>query len=226
MMKIAAIILFLVFIPATTLTQDRQLPGTPGAPGLMLPSGVVKHGDTVYLQIRDIDYGDVRRTFLGLREWGWKKAVIDLFSYGGSLFQSFAIAAILKEQQLDGKIIEIRAKGIVASAGLIVFLSGSPGYRLIDKYSLIMFHEMWTFKFFAIETPSDKENEAAIFRKIQNHINTYITDHSRISAEELNRLIRQRELWCNADEAIKYGFADRIIGSADQKEESPKPKNT
>jgi len=176
----------------------------------ILPEGVSKYGDTIYMSIRYIDFNNIRDVFLSLKSISYKVVVIDLLTSGGSLFDAMGIISIFKEQQSTGKIIEIRGRGLIASAGLLILISGNPGYRYLDEWSMIMFHEFWQFKFFAIETPADKEEEAKIMRKIQDKVNDYIIMHSKITKQELNEKIKKKELWLDADEAVKYGFADTV----------------
>ncbi len=167
--------------------------------------------DAVYLSINRIDFADLRNTFLSLKDFKYEKVVIDLLSFGGSVFDALGMVALIEEQQKAGKVVEIRARGIVASAGLIVMVSGSPGHRLIGKHSLVMFHELSQFKFLAVETPSDKEEEARIFRMIQDKINSYIASKSKIPEKDLCGLIKKKEFWVDAKGAIEYGFADKLI---------------
>lgn len=178
---------------------------------LAIPDGTSMIGDTIYFCISSMDFERYRSMFIGYERFNWKKAVIDLNTGGGSLFDAMGMVSIFQEQQSKGKIIEIRGRGIIASAGLIILVSGSPGHRLLDPNSFIMFHEMWSIKFFAIETPSDKEQEALVMRQIQDRINKYISSHSLMSADELSNRIKKKEFWMSADEAIKFGFADKTF---------------
>ena len=194
------ILLLLPFNTQAAWVSDKEV--------IAIPDGTSMIGDTVYFCINTMDFEKYRSIFIGYNKFNWKKAVIDLNTGGGSLFDAMGMVSLFQEQQAKGKIIEIRGRGIIASAGLIILVSGSPGHRLLDPNSFIMFHEMWSFKFFAIETPSDKEQEAVIFRKIQDRINKYICSHSRITEDELNARIKKKELWLDAKEALAYGFAD------------------
>lgn len=180
-------------------------------PGItVLPHGFFKDGKTVYMTVRAMDFDKLREDLMILDKYNYNKLVIDLFSYGGSLFDAMAMISLLRSVQEEGKVVEIRAKGIVASAGLLVLLSGTTGSRHIDRYAIVMFHELWSFKFFAVETPSSKEEEAIIYRKIQNNVNSFITSRSKITKEELDQKIRNKEFWLTASEALKYGFADKV----------------
>ncbi len=189
----------------------------PKPAGLMLPEGVTKYGDTLYVHVSTMNFQDTRLMFLSLAEWNWKKIVIDLYTGGGSLFDALGMAALIKEQQEAGKTVEIRCRGLVASAGILVLLSGSPDHRFIDRHAMLMFHEFWGIKI-AIVTPTSTEEEAKIFRKIQDKVNEFIAEHSKMPKEDLDARIRNKEFWMDADEALKYGFADKIWG------EKPKAK--
>jgi ATP-dependent protease ClpP protease subunit len=176
-----------------------------------LPDDVKLHGDQAYLYVEAIDFQRLRDRFLALKKRPVKTIVIDLYSHGGSLFDALAMVALIGEEQKAGRTVEIRARGIVASAGLVIMVSGTEGRRFIDKHSLVMFHELSSFKFFAVETPSDKEEEAKIFRMIQDKVNSYIGSRSKISADELCEKIKKKEFWMDAETTVKYGFADQII---------------
>ncbi len=180
---------------------------------IQLPKNVYFQDGILYLYLRSVDYGELVELFNQIQIISYKKIVVDMFSFGGSVFDALAMVALFEDQQRLGKIVEIRARGIVASAGLIIMMSGTPGYRYIDRLSWVMFHEMQSFKFFAIESVSDQEEQAKINRKIQNSINTYVTMKTKLSPEKLSELIKKKELWCDAKEAIEYGFADHIIGT-------------
>jgi len=178
---------------------------------ISIPEETTLIGDTIYFCVDRMDFERYRSIFLGYEKFNWKKAIVDLNTSGGSLFNAMGMVSLIQEQQRKGKIIEIRGRGIIASAGLLILISGTPGCRFLDQNAMLMFHEMWSFKFFAVETPSDKEDEAAIFRKIQDRINDFIVSHSKISKEELNTKIKKKEFWMTSEEGLKYGFADRII---------------
>lgn len=175
-----------------------------------IPDGVSQYGDTIYLSINFMDFDGLRNKLIGLQRFHWKRAIIDLCTSGGSIFDAMAMVSLMDEQKALGKIIEIRGRGIIASAGLIVLQGGSSGFRYLDPLTMVMFHEMSSFKMFAVETPTSKEEEAKIYRKIQDQVVSFIASKSAISKEDLDAKIRNKEFWMDAQEAIKYGFADKI----------------
>lgn len=178
---------------------------------LKLPDGLKRVGQTLYMTIKYMDFADTRGQFLAIQGMPINKIIIDLFSYGGSLFDAMAMVSLIQEQQVLGRIVEMRGRGIVASAGLLILLAGDRGHRYIDKYSLIMFHELQSLEWVKISTPSDKEEEARIYRLIQNKINAYIAARSKVSVVQLNDFTKKREFWVDASDAVKLGFADKIF---------------
>jgi ATP-dependent protease ClpP protease subunit len=168
-------------------------------------------GDVAHLYIETIDFKSLWADMNTIKLFKTNRLVIHLFSFGGSVFDALAMAALLREYEASGRIIEVRARGIVASAGLLILLSGTPGHRYLNPFSMVMFHELTQFKFFAVETPTDKEEEAAVLRRIQDAINTYICERSKIGMIELRDKIRKKEFWLTAQEAIRYGFADKLL---------------
>jgi ATP-dependent protease ClpP protease subunit len=207
---ILLIVFMIVTISSGVISQVKS--GSEREINIQLPKNVYFQDGNVYIFLKSVDYGDLVELFNQIQVLSYKKIVIDLFSFGGNVFDALAIAALFEDQQRMNKIVEIRARGIIASAGLIIMMSGSPGYRFIDKLSWVMFHEMSSFKFFAIESVSDQEEQAKINRKIQDSINAYITVKTKITPEKLSELIKKKELWCTAEEAVGLGFADKIIG--------------
>jgi ATP-dependent protease ClpP protease subunit len=179
--------------------------------GAVMKNNIKFERGTVYMAIRSIDFEGLRTDLMLIKDYNYSKLIIDLFSFGGSVFDSLGMTALIREQQNAGKIIEIRARGIVASAGLIILVSGTKGHRFIDKNAMVMFHEMSSFKFMAMETPSDKEEEAKVFRKIQDTLNAYIAERSNMSVKELSEVIKKKEFWTDAVGAITYGFADSLL---------------
>lgn len=170
-------------------------------------------GDTAYLYLEHVSFDKLWENFNALRPFKVKRIVLELFSFGGSLFDAIAMSSIMAEQEASGKIIEVRGRGIIASAGLILLISGTRGHRFLHPTSIVMFHELQSFKIFAVETPTDKEDEARIYRFIQNNVNRLIVSRSKISMQELKDRIEKKELWLDASGAIKYGFADKLLGN-------------
>lgn len=169
-------------------------------------------GDTAYIYLEHISFEMLWENFNSMRPFKVKRIILELFSFGGSLFDAMAMASLIREQEVKGTIIEVRARGLVASAGLIILVSGTKGYRYVHPVSMVMFHELKSLTI-AYDSPSDKEEAAKVERFIQEQVNHYIVDRSKISIQELRERIQRREFWMDAQTAIKYGFADKLLGN-------------
>ena len=175
-----------------------------------IAKGMRVEGESIHLYLEYIDYASLWKNLQYVKIRSPKKLVIHLFSFGGSVFDALAMAGLIEEIKRNGTIVEVRAKGIAASAGIILLVSGSPGYRYIDRNAMAMFHELQSFTFLKVETPTSKEEEAKILRKIQNNINAYISAHSKFSLVDLQACIDKKEIWFDAKEVITFGLADHI----------------
>ena len=215
---VVGILLFLVLGLAPIAKADDIQRGV----FVPLPRGVYFTNSTLYLTVQYIDYGSLTEVFNTVSVLRYDKIVIDLFSYGGSVFDAIGMIGLIEQQERQGVTVEIRARGIFASGGLIIMMSGSPGHRFLDRNAFIMFHEMSKFKYFTVESVSDEEQNASISRKIQDSINLFIIAKTKMTKEELSLKIIKRELWCTAREAVEYGFADKIIGEPYQQGEERK----
>jgi ATP-dependent protease ClpP protease subunit len=143
-----------------------------------------------------------------------KHLIIEVYSPGGSMFEAKRIIGMMDEYKAKGNVIETRVRGGAASAGFLVFLNGTIGHRYIHAQAEIMWHELRTVEgwFLKLSTPADKEDEARVMRHWQDTQDQWIADRSNLSKEEVTKLIRHKELWCNGKEAVeKYGFADKLI---------------
>ena len=80
------------------------------------------------------------------------------------MMEAWKIISLMDIAKRDGRIVETNVYGFAASGGFLIFASGSKGYRIASPRALLMWHEVWSFKMFSVETPSDKEEEAKTLR--------------------------------------------------------------
>lgn len=170
--------------------------------GYMLLTAVT-HDHTAGLVAENMRYLDIH---------GIKHFIIEVFSPGGSLFEGTRIVGLMKAWESKGNIVETRVNGLAASAGFYIFVSGTKGHRFVSPNSQLMWHELISFAMFDISGPADKEDEAKVLRHLQTTMHRWISDRSYMTIEDLDELVRKKELWCNGRQAInRYGFADGYI---------------
>jgi len=134
-----------------------------------------------------------------------KRIKIYLTSPGGDVFAGLAIAGFLSNLSVP---VQIRAYGLVASAAVLVLVAGDE--RLIDRNALVMVHELAVLKFYSYENVTEKEKELEVLKTIQDKIVSFVAERTKTSPEELRKLCKE-ETWFDAQKALVYGFADRLI---------------
>lgn len=169
------------------------------------------NGEYGYMLLMDIKADPVKEFLDYLEHHKIKRAVIEIYSPGGSLFGAWRIIGLMNMAKTGGMIIETRCNGFAASAGFLIFISGSMGHRTINPYCAMMWHELISFKMLSIDTPSSSEDEAKILRQLQNTGNAYIATRSNLSKEELDEKVKRKEFWMNGKEAFDFGFADKLL---------------
>lgn len=174
-------------------------------------------GEYGYFLLIEIDADGVKEFFDYLYHSKIKRATIEIFSPGGSLFSAWRIVGIMNMAKSKGMIVETRCHGFAASSGFLIFISGSMGHRLISPQSEIMWHELSIGSYLKIETPTSSEAEAEILRHLQNTANEYIAGRCNLSKKELDLRVKNKEFWLNGKEAYRDGFADRLLESKQER---------
>ena len=113
--------------------------------------------------------------------------------------------------QEQGNIIETRVYGYCASAGFLIFASGTKGNRFVAPQAELMWHELQTFEFFNQSTPSSKEEEARVLRHLQDTANSWLAEVSNLTKQQVDELVKYKELWITGVQAVEYGFADALL---------------
>jgi len=141
-----------------------------------------------------------------------KKAVIEIHSPGGSLFDATRILGIIKDWQARGGYVVTKVNGMAFSAGFLIFTVGDE--RIVEEYAALMWHEIQSGGFgFSVQSISDKENEAAVLRGLQNHLHRYLATRCKLTKTEIDNKVsgRKQEWWMSGAEALSFGFATKLV---------------
>lgn len=130
-------------------------------------------------------------------------------SPGGTLSAAFAIIDVMKSSHIPIRTIGV---GQIASAGLMIFMAGTKGQRVLTPNTSIMSHA-WSggslgkaHELFAIGKEFELTNERMI-----NH---YIKHTGLKKADILKYLLPPQDVYLSADEAKKLGLCDVISSLA------------
>ena len=138
--------------------------------------------------------------------------IVDVQSWGGGAMEMWRIVGHIIQWKAEGNIIETQVNGAAISAGFVIFASGSKGHRLVNPSAELMWHEAQMLEWPEITTPTDTEKKAAIYRHFQDNCHIYLATVCNLTKEEIDKKVRDLEWWMNGRDALKYGFADGLVG--------------
>jgi ATP-dependent Clp protease protease subunit len=132
-------------------------------------------------------------------------------SPGGALSAGFAIIDIMEWSQIP---VYTTGIGMIASMGLLLFMAGEKGHRVVTPRTSILSHR---YSALAVGKHSDlvagrKEQDLA-----HNRIINHYLQHTALKteAELVKTLLRDADTWLTPEEAVRYGIADVV--QADRK---------
>jgi ATP-dependent Clp protease, protease subunit len=127
-------------------------------------------------------------------------------SPGGDCASGFAIIDLMEWSRLP---VYTTGIGMIASMGLLVFMAGAKGRRVVTPRTSILSHRFWGLA-------GGSHSQLLAGRKEQDLTHERIVDHylrntNIKSAEELEQhLLRDVDTWLSSKEAIRYGLADIV----------------
>jgi len=124
---------------------------------------------------------------------------------GGNLSTAFALVDIMR-----GSHIPIRTIGLgeISSAGLLIFMSGERGERILTPNTSVMSHQFaWA--------NHGKYHELMATVKEYNHIQERLLNHyekcTKLKRKEIvDKLLIPSDVWLSPEQAVKYGIADKV----------------
>jgi ATP-dependent Clp protease protease subunit len=134
-----------------------------------------------------------------------KELLLMICSDGGSMEDAFALIDVMKASSVPIKTVGL---GSVASSGLLIFLAGAPGRRILTPNTSILSHQYsWGsdgkhHELFAIT----KEFGLAQTRMIRHYQETTGLDEETIKT----KLLPPNDVYLSADEALELGICDFI----------------
>jgi ATP-dependent protease ClpP protease subunit len=131
---------------------------------------------------------------------------INFSSPGGSCYTCFQIVDFVRlwNENHQAKI-NFHAQGIVASAGVIIFLMGEK--RTASLNSLFMIHELHSWIDGKLTEMKDYIHG---FQLVQNLLNKIILERSSMTEEKFNELVKH-DYFFTPQEALEIGIVHEII---------------
>lgn len=126
-------------------------------------------------------------------------------SPGGSVASGFAIYDIMNMIKSDVKTICI---GRAASMACILLLNGAIGKRIVLPNAEIMTHEVSGGAFGRV---SEVEQHLDHSKSLNIKLRKIIVDKTKLSWKQVKESTTNKDKWFNAEEALKYGFVDKVL---------------
>jgi len=130
-------------------------------------------------------------------------------SSGGSITAGLAIYDTMRFLRCD---VATYCVGQAASMAALLLTGGKPQKRFLLQNSRILLHQPMIAG--VLQGPAtDLDIEAKEILRLRSRIYSILAEHTGKNAEQIEKDC-DRNLWLEADEAIEYGLADRIIKKA------------
>lgn len=127
-------------------------------------------------------------------------------SHGGNVVDGFALLDIMSGSKIPVWTVGI---GILASMGLVIFMGGTKGHRVLTPNTMILSHQWWSITW-------GKEHELLAAKKRHELMTDKVIKHykkcSNLKKEKdiKDILLPPSDVWLSAEEALQYGLCDEI----------------
>jgi ATP-dependent Clp protease protease subunit len=134
-----------------------------------------------------------------------KELLLMICSEGGDMSSAFALIDVMQSSNIPVKTVGL---GQIASAGLLIFLAGTPGRRTLTPNTSILSHQFsWgsdgkVHELFA----TMKEFELTQKRMIEHYVRC-----TNLSEDQIRKnLLPPHDVWLDAKEALELNICDHI----------------
>lgn len=165
---------------------------------------------TFFLLMDDINTGNCKEAIQWIIETNFaedRPEIMNLMicSPGGDMAAAFALIDVMR-----GSSIPIRTIGLgqIASAGLLIFIAGQKGQRILTENTSILSHQ-WSWG----SVGKEHELFAAVkeFDLTTKRMIAHYKKCSKLGEEDIRKyLIPPQDVWLDAKEAHKFGLCDEI----------------
>jgi ATP-dependent Clp protease protease subunit len=134
-----------------------------------------------------------------------KELVIMINSEGGDLMAGMAIVEAVTASRIPVKTVAI---GQIQSAGLIIFMSGYHGLRVITPSCTTMAHNFSTM---AEGSYNELKNLQKEYDRLDRVIMSHFIKHTGLTEKEIRKyLITDHDVYLSPEQVVEYNLADRI----------------
>lgn len=134
-----------------------------------------------------------------------KELLLMICSEGGDMSAAFALIDVMRSSHLFIKTVGL---GQIASAGLLIFLAGSPGRRILTPNTSILSHQ---FSWGSDGKVHELFATMREFELTQKRMLNHYKETTGLSEEEIRTaLLPPHDVWLSAEEALALNVCDAI----------------
>jgi ATP-dependent Clp protease protease subunit len=186
------------------MTQEKELPAFETHTQSLNDSGIMVLMD----QIEDDSVRPVIEWILHetlVRKKKHKELLLMICSEGGDLSSAFALIDVMNSSSIPIKTVGL---GQIASAGLCIFIAGTPGRRILTPNTSILSHQ---FSWGSSGKVHELFATVKEFELTQQRMIELYKTCTGLSLEEIQRvLLPPQDVYLSAHEALTHGICDLV----------------
>jgi ATP-dependent Clp protease, protease subunit len=172
----------------------------------------VKQGKQRILDIDDVIVPKTAYAWIdALEHWARRdpgeNVTINISSPGGSVTHGLALYDTIQRLRRNGHSVTTRGSGLVASMASVLLQSGDE--RVMDKRAKLLIHQ-GSLSLKGDFTSGEMEDMQFFTKMLQDDILDIYVERSNMSKRQIEAKWKRRDWVLTADEALKYGFVDRV----------------
>ena len=165
----------------------------------------------IYVLMDDIDHESIKPVV----EWilhenhvkkkKLKELLLMVCSDGGSVAEAFALIDVMRSSKIPIKTVGL---GCIASCGLLIFMAGHKGRRILTPNTSILSHQ---FSWYSDGKAHELFATVKEFELTQKRMVEHYKKCTGMSDEDIRKiLLPPQDVWLGAEEALAYGICDHV----------------
>jgi len=134
-----------------------------------------------------------------------KELLLMICSDGGNIAEAFALIDVMRSSRIPVKTVGL---GSIASCGLLIFMAGAAGRRVLTPNTSILSHQ------FSWESEGKSHELFATIKEFeltQKRMVTLYRDATGLEDDVIRKiLLPPQDVWLSAEEALEYHICDAI----------------
>lgn len=185
------------------MTIEKDLTNFESVPGLNDHGMMVLMGEIEADSVKPVIEWILHENYVKKKKL--KELLLMICSEGGDLSVAFALIDVMRSSKIPIKTVGL---GQIASCGLLIFLAGAAGRRVLTANTSVMSHQFsWGSEGKAHELfATIKEFELVQQRMVNLYKETTGLDEETIKTV----LLPAQDVYLSAEEALSYGICDHI----------------